>query len=77
MPRIDKRAADELRIQAMYPDFIKTAYGSCLIETGGTRVVCTASVDETVPPFLRGQGTWLADGRICHAAGVDRPPKAP
>lgn len=42
------------------PDFISTAEGSCLIEVGNTRVICTASIDEGVPPFLRNSGKgWL------------------
>ena len=41
-------------------DYTKNATGSCLIETGNTRVICTASVEENVPPFLRGQNKgWL------------------
>jgi ribonuclease PH len=60
MPRTDGRAADCLRTHTLYPDYIRTAYGSCLIETGGTRVICTASVEESVPPFMRGTGAgWL------------------
>ncbi len=44
----------------MLPGFIKTAAGSCLISFGGTRVLCTASVEEGVPPFLKGRGMgWL------------------
>ena len=42
------------------PDFISTAEGSCLIEVGNTRVICTASIEESVPPFLRNSGKgWL------------------
>ena len=42
------------------PDFISTAEGSALIEIGNTRVICTASVDETVPGFLKGAGKgWV------------------
>jgi ribonuclease PH len=42
------------------PDFISTAEGSCLIAIGNTRVICTASIDEGVPPFLRNSGKgWL------------------
>jgi len=41
-------------------DFIKTAFSSCLISIGKTRVICTASVEEGVPPFLRGHGQgWI------------------
>src|SRR4051794_40082764 len=42
------------------PDFIHTAEGSCLIEVGNTRVICTASIEESVPSFLRNSGKgWL------------------
>src|SRR5882757_4557272 len=42
------------------PDFIHTAEGSCLIEVGNTRVICTASIEETVPHFLRNGGKgWV------------------
>jgi len=42
------------------PDFIHTAEGSCLIEVGNTRVICTASIEETVPHFLRNSGKgWV------------------
>lgn len=52
--------ADAGRPVRITTDFVKTAAGSCLIETGETRVICTASVEEGVPPFLRGQGKgWL------------------
>ena len=61
MERLDQRAPDELRYHRIIPDYVRTAAGSCLIETGGTRVICTASVEEGVPPFLRGKGEgWLA-----------------
>lgn len=53
--RIDGRNPDEGRKVTIIPGFVGTADGSCLIETGKTRVICTASVDESVPPFLRGQ----------------------
>ena len=42
------------------PDFISTAEGSCLIELGNTRVICTASIEDTVPMFLRNSGKgWV------------------
>ena len=60
MERKDGRAYDAPRSHKITVDFVSTAYGSCLIETGGTRVICTASVEENVPPFLRGKGCgWL------------------
>ncbi len=60
MTRANGQAPDALRPCEMTPDFVSTAAGSCLIRCGGTRVICTATVEEGVPPFLRGQGVgWL------------------
>ena len=53
--RIDGRKNDELRKISVTRDFITTAEGSVLIEIGNTRVICTASIEERVPPFLRDQ----------------------
>ena len=54
------RNADELRVVRITPDFTEMAAGSVLVECGRTRVICTASVQEGVPPFLKGKGTgWL------------------
>ncbi|MEW6212738.1 MAG: ribonuclease PH [Acidobacteriota bacterium] len=54
------RAYDEMRPVRITPNFNKYAEGSVLIEMGDTRVVCTASVDERVPMFLKGQGKgWV------------------
>jgi len=54
------RAYDQLRPVRIVPGFTKYAEGSVLIEIGETRVVCTASIDERVPIFLRGQGKgWV------------------
>src|ERR1051326_6994794 len=55
--RVDGRQPNELRPCRIQRGFIKYAEGSCLIEMGETRVICTASVEERVPPFLKGQGT--------------------
>jgi ribonuclease PH len=58
--RSDNRAPDQLRPVNMTPDYITTAEGSVLIEVGNTRVICTASVEETVPVFLRNSGKgWV------------------
>lgn len=58
--RTDGRQADEARKVSIETDFVHTADGSCLIATGNTRVICTASVEEGVPPFLRGKGQgWV------------------
>jgi len=60
MQRIDGRGADKLRKVNITRNYIKYAEGSCLIELGNTRVICTASVEESVPPFLKGTGTgWV------------------
>jgi ribonuclease PH len=59
--RPDKRAADQLRSVKMTRQFIKHAEGSCLIEMGDTKVICTASLEDKVPPFLRGKGQgWVS-----------------
>lgn len=58
--RADGRAADQLRPVTIHPNFIKHAEGSVLIEVGDTRVVCTASIQEKVPPFLYRTGRgWV------------------
>ncbi len=60
MMRIDGRGNDKLRKVNITRNYIKFPEGSCLIELGNTKVICTASVEETVPPFLRGSGTgWV------------------
>ena len=54
------RNADELRMVRILPDYTEMAAGSVLISCGRTKVICTASVQEGVPPFLRGKGKgWL------------------
>ena len=54
------RAADALRAVKITPHFLPHADGSVLIECGNTKVICTASIDESVPPFLRGKGQgWI------------------
>lgn len=58
--RPDGRRCDELRPTKITPNFLKAPAGSCLIEMGGTRVICSAMLEETVPPFLKGSGKgWL------------------
>jgi ribonuclease PH len=58
--RPDGRAADQLRKVSITPGYNKHAEGSALIEVGDTRVLCTASVEERVPPFLKGKAEgWL------------------
>src|SRR6202042_2438183 len=59
--RSDNRTADQIRPVNIIPDFISTAEGSALIEMGNTRVICTASVEETVPAFMRNSGKgWIS-----------------
>ena len=60
MTRPSRRAPDELRPVRFTRHFTKHAEGSVLVEFGDTRVLCTASIEETVPPFLRGKGQgWV------------------
>jgi ribonuclease PH len=59
-PRSDGRAPSQLRPVTITTDFIRQADGSVLIEVGQTRVICTVSVEEGVPPFLRNSGRgWV------------------
>jgi len=75
--RSDNRAPDQMRAVNIVPDFIKTAEGSVLIEVGNTRVICTASVDETVPTFLRNSGRgWItAEYRMLPRSTLTRSPR--
>jgi ribonuclease PH len=58
--RPSQRQADQLRELRITRNFTRHAEGSVLIEMGDTRVLCTASVEENVPPFLRGKGQgWV------------------
>ena len=58
--RVDGRRKDQLRPVKVTRNFIKHAEGSVLIEMGDTKVICTASVEEKVPPFLKGKGQgWV------------------
>lgn len=60
MSRIDGRAKNELRPITITRNFNKYAEGSVLIEAGDTKVICTATVEDKVPPFLRGKGQgWI------------------
>lgn len=58
--RADGRRADQLRPVEILPGFVETAGGSALISVGRTRVICTASVDDNVPAWMRGRGKgWV------------------
>ncbi|MFA5146789.1 MAG: ribonuclease PH [Candidatus Omnitrophota bacterium] len=60
MARSNGRKSNELRDVKITRDYIEYAEGSCLIEVGSTRVICTASIENTVPPFLKNTGTgWV------------------
>lgn len=58
--RSDGRQFEETRAVTITPNYIKHAEGSVLIEVGETKVICTASIEEKVPPFMKGQGRgWI------------------
>lgn len=60
MTRHDGRASDELRPVKMQPGFMPNAEGSCLVEMGDTKVICTATIDEGVPRWMQGSGKgWV------------------
>lgn len=75
--RTDGRAADELRSLKITPGYLPYAEGSVLIEMGQTRVVCSASVEDRVPPFLRnsGQGWITAEYSMLPRATQTRTPR--
>lgn len=62
MERIDGREVNQLRPVKITRNYLKHAEGSVLIEMGDTKVICTASVEEKVPPFLKGQGRGWVTG---------------
>jgi ribonuclease PH len=74
VPRADGRAFDELRPTAFDRDFTVFAPGSVLVTTGRTRVLCTASVEDRVPPWLRGGGKgWVtAEYSLLPGASAER-----
>src|SRR6187431_1693741 len=58
--RTDKRAPNQLRETVLTPNYLPHAEGSVFIEAGRTKVICTASVEDRVPPFLRNTGKgWV------------------
>jgi len=75
--RTDGRKTDELRRVRIRKNFIQAADGSVLIEMGRTRVICNASFEEKVPPFLRGQGQgWVtAEYGMLPRATTERTPR--
>jgi ribonuclease PH len=75
--RPDGRAPNEMRPVKMTRSVNRYAEGSCLIEVGETRVICTASVEDRVPPFLKGQGSgWVtAEYAMIPRANRQRTPR--
>jgi ribonuclease PH len=58
--RSDGRRPDELRPIKITPNYLSAPPGSCLIEMGGTRIICSAMIDESIPHWLKGSGKgWL------------------
>src|ERR1051325_5340032 len=71
--RSDHRAATELRPTTLTPNYLPHAEGSVFIEAGRTKVICTASVEDRVPPFLRNTGKgWVTAeyGMLPRATGT-------
>ena len=75
--RSDNRSSDQMRQVKITPDYIAVAEGSALIEVGNTRVICTASIEETVPAFLRnsGRGWVTAEYGMLPRATLTRTPR--
>ena len=75
--RTDGRNAHELRKTTITPNYLITAEGSVLIEVGNTRVLCAATVEDTIPPFLRGTGKgWVtAEYSMLPRATITRTPR--
>jgi ribonuclease PH len=79
MPRADGRSPDALRPAEIVRHFIPHAEGSALITVGQTRVVCTATVEERLPPWLRGSGQgWItAEYGMLPRSTHERSPRDP
>jgi len=75
--RIDNRAPDQMRPVRITTNYLMTAEGSVVIEVGNTRVLCAASIEETVPQFLRGTGRgWVtAEYSMLPRATATRTPR--
>ena len=75
--RLDGRRRDQIRPVKVTRNFTKHAEGSVLIEMGDTKVICTASIEEKVPPFLKGKGAgWVtAEYAMLPRATHDRSPR--
>ena len=76
MERIDGRDNEQLRPVKITRNYLKHAEGSVLIEMGDTKVICTASVEDKVPPFLKGLGKgWITSeyGMLPRSTEVRKP----
>ncbi|MCW5965935.1 MAG: ribonuclease PH [Bryobacterales bacterium] len=75
--RSDGRQTDQMRPVTIVPDYLKTAEGSVLIEFGNTRVLCAATVEDSVPPFKKnsGEGWVTAEYSMLPRATVTRTPR--
>jgi ribonuclease PH len=75
--RSDKRSPQQMRPVNIVPEFISTAEGSALIEIGNTRVICTATIEETVPAFLKGsrKGWITAEYSLLPRSTLTRTPR--
>src|SRR4051812_2799893 len=75
--RSDNRPADQLRRTVITPNYLMTAEGSVMIEAGFTRVLCAATIENTVPPFLRntGKGWVTAEYSMLPRATSTRTPR--
>ena len=61
MPRVDNRGSKQMRPAKITRGFMPNAEGSCLVEMGNTRVICTVSIEDKIPPFRKAEGQlgWL------------------
>ncbi|MDQ3914868.1 MAG: ribonuclease PH [Actinomycetota bacterium] len=77
MTRLDGRAPDELRPVSMQLGFMSYAEGSCLVEMGETKVICTATVEQSVPRWMQGRGKgWVtAEYSMLPRATTERVPR--
>ncbi len=76
--RVDGRSVNQLRPVTITPDYVSTADGSCLIEVGGTRVICTACIEPGVPAWREGSGEgWVTAEYAMLPASTGRRKKRP
>lgn len=77
MPRVDGRGNLDLRPVKIERGFMPNAEGSCLVSMGNTRVICSATIEEKVPMWLKGQGQgWVtAEYAMLPRSGKDRKPR--